>query len=354
MVTFEEPTPRETFIQLRGDFLRKGAKVAANVPSVLPGLTVPTETPGRLELAHWLVSPTNPLTPRVVVNRAWQKFFGRGIVETENDFGLQGAPPTHPELLDWLASRLIEIGWDIKGMHRLIVTSATYRQASELRAELVEHDPINKLLSRQARLRLDAELIRDVGLAAGGLITEELGGPSVTPPQPDGVFEFTQDKKPWTPAMGKDRYKRALYTQLLRSSLYPSLMVFDYPDPNSSCTRRNRSNTPLQALTLANDLAFVEFTRGMAARLLSEPLADDSQRMTKAFEICFTRSPNSQELNRLLAYLISQRDAYATQPDATTALQPLPAVTGIPPAEGAAWTMVCRVLLNLDEFITRE
>lgn len=354
MVTFEEKTPRETHIQLRGDFLRTGALVTANVPAVLPVLTPAENDPPRLQLAKWLVSPANPLTPRVMVNRAWQKFFGRGIVETENDFGTQGSPPTHPELLDWLAARYIDIGWDTKGLQRLMVTSATYRQSSAQRADLAEKDPVNKLLGRQSRIRLDAELVRDVGLSASGLLTAEFGGPSVTPPQPDGVFDFTQDKKPWTPATGKDRFKRAIYTQLLRSSLYPSLMVFDYPDPNSTCTRRNRSNTPLQALTLANDLAFVEFTRGVSSRLLSESIADDSQRMTKAFELCLTRPPGSTELNRLLAYLQSQRQEFAGQTDAATALGPLPPVAGISAEDGAAWTMISRVLLNLDEFITRE
>ena len=353
MVTFAAKTPRETHIQLRGDFLRKGAAVTANIPAVLRGVTDAGEDPGRLELAKWLVSPTNPLTPRVIVNRSWQKLFGRGIVETENDFGMQGTPPTHPELLDWLAGRFIDTGWDSKALHRLIVTSATYRQSSAHRPELAEKDPANKLLARQSRLRLDAELVRDVGLSASGLLSEELGGPSVTPPQPEGVFDFTQDKKPWTPATGADRYRRALYTQLLRSSLYPSLMVFDYPDPNSTCTRRNRSNTPLQALTLANDQAFMEFTRGLSSRLLSQPLADDSARLTRAFEFCLTRAPNSQELNRLTSYLQSQREEFANATELAE-LQPLPPVAGIAEPEGAAWTMVCRVLMNLDEFITRE
>jgi hypothetical protein len=352
MVTSAAKEPRETHIQLRGDFLRNGAQVTANVPAVLPGLPEAEQT-GRLELAKWLVSPTNPLTPRVTVNRAWQKLFGRGIVETENDFGAQGEPPTHPLLLDWLATRFVDTGWDNKALHRLMVASATYRQSSALRPELAEHDSPNKLLGRQSRLRLDAELIRDVGLSASGLLCEELGGPSVTPPQPEGVFDFTQDKKPWTPATGKDRYRRALYTQLLRSSLYPSLMVFDYPDPNSTCTRRNRSNTPLQALTLANDLAFMEFTRGLASRLLSQPTADDSARLTAAFELCLTRSPNSQERNRLLSYLQSQRAEFGAATE-LSALAPLPPVAGVAASEGAAWTMICRVLMNLDEFITRE
>lgn len=356
MVTFEEKTPREAFIQLRGDFLRKGAAVSPNVPGVFPGLAEPTDHPGRMDLAKWLVSPSNPLTSRVIVNRSWQKFFGRGIVETENDFGTQGSPPTHPELLDWVARQFLRAGWDVKGLHRLIVTSSAYRQSSAHRPELAEKDPLNKLLGRQSRIRLDAELVRDVGLSASGLIAEELGGPSVTPPQPDGVFDFTQDKKPWTPATGKDRYRRALYTQLLRSSLYPSLVVFDYPDPNSTCTRRNRSNTPLQALTLANDVAFMEFSRGLSSCILSAPMSDDSQRMTHAFELCFSRRPSSPELHRLLEYLRTQREAFQApdQIDAANALSPMPEVSNISPSEGAAWTMVSRVLMNVDEFITRE
>jgi mono/diheme cytochrome c family protein len=286
MILRERQEPRETFVHKRGDFLDHGAKVAGNVPAVLPPLVslrttasgarrVSTTDFDRLDFARWLVSAENPLTPRVVMNRDWQKFFGRGIVETEDDFGLQGSPPTHPELLDHLACEFVACEWDTKAMHRRLVQSATYRQTSNVRTDLAERDPQNKLLARQNRLRLDAEIVRDVALSAAGLLTETLGGPSVFPPQPDGVFDFTQDPKPWNAATGGNRYRRGMYTHFWRSSPYPSLTVFDAPNANVTCTRRVRSNTPLQSLTLANDEAFFECAQGMAARVLAAPMSDD-------------------------------------------------------------------------------
>ncbi|MEK6258317.1 MAG: PSD1 and planctomycete cytochrome C domain-containing protein, partial [Planctomycetota bacterium] len=358
MIMQELSKPRETQIHLRGDFLRKGAKVEPAVPAVLGkvdgrGLRVegqneeppvvrddsvvrgspdpaqppteglpsssspstlnrqPSTTSTRLDLAHWLVSSDNPLTARVTANRIWQKYLGRGLVETENDFGTQGTPPSHPELLDLLASEFRD-DWDTKRFHRNLVTSATYRQASRHRAELAEVDPVNKLLARQSRLRLDAEIIRDAALEASGLLTEELGGPPVYPPQPDGVFDFTQDKKPWKTATGSDRHRKAMYTQLWRSSLYPAMTVFDFPDANVTCTRRVRSNTPLQSLTLANDLTFVEFSRGLASRLLAASMSDDSQRITLACELSLSRQPSSSELARLRSYLDEQRARFTS------------------------------------------
>ena len=382
MIMQELSKPRETHIHLRGDFLRKGAKVEPTVPAVLgkvngrvlrvegqsqepaadsaPTLSSPSTldlqpsiTSTRLDLAHWLVSSDNPLTARVTANRIWQKYLGRGLVETENDFGTQGTPPSHPELLDWLAS---EFGsaWHVKRLHRLIVTSAVYRQASHQRPELAEIDPVNKLLARQSRLRLDAEIIRDAALTASGLLTTELGGPPVYPPQPDGVFDFTQDKKPWKTATGSDRHRKAMYTQLWRSSLYPAMTVFDFPDANVSCTRRVRSNTPLQSLTLANDLTFVEFSRGLASRLLSTPMSDDSQRITLACELCLSRQPSSQELARLRVYLDEQRSRFAGDLKSAADFAPNPLPHDIAAPEAAAWMAVSRVLMNLDEFITRE
>ena len=280
MVMREVDPPREAYIQIRGDFLRKGARVEPSIPAVLsttekPSVSSP-QPANRLWLAEWLVSRNNPLTARVLVNRYWQRLFGRGLVDTENDFGTQGDRPTHPELLDWLAHEFRGTGgqlahqasayrpsWDLKRLHRLIVTSATYRQSSHLRDELLELDPLNKLLARQSRLRVDAEMIRDAALFASGLLTEELGGAPVYPPQPEGVFDFTQDKKPWKTSTGRDRYRKGIYTHLWRSSLYPSMSVFDFPDPNVTCTRRVRSNTPLQSLTLANDETFFEFAKAL-------------------------------------------------------------------------------------------
>ncbi|MBC8116818.1 MAG: DUF1549 domain-containing protein, partial [Candidatus Saccharimonas sp.] len=391
MIMQELSKPRETQIHLRGDFLRKGAKVEPAVPAVLgkvdgrgakvegqqepapvvrespdpaqpatEGLpsssspsTVNDQPSTRLNLAHWLVSSDNPLTARVTANRIWQKYLGRGLVETENDFGTQGTPPSHPELLDLLASEFRD-DWDTKRFHRNLVTSATYRQASRHRAELAEVDPVNKLLARQSRLRLDAEIIRDAALEASGLLTEELGGPPVYPPQPDGVFDFTQDKKPWKTATGSDRHRKAMYTQLWRSSLYPAMTVFDFPDANVTCTRRVRSNTPLQSLTLANDLTFVEFSRGLASRLLAASMSDDSQRITLACELSLSRQPSSSELARLRSYLDEQRTRFTGDTKSAADFAPNPLPNGATSPEAAAWTALARVLMNLDEFITRE
>ncbi|MES2791951.1 MAG: PSD1 and planctomycete cytochrome C domain-containing protein [Planctomycetota bacterium] len=352
LVMQERKKPRETHIHIRGDFLRHGIKVVPAVPAVLPPLPAEVQEPTRLDLARWLVSEQNPLTPRVTVNRLWQKFFGRGLVETENDFGLQGSPPTHPELLDWLASEFVATGWNLKAIQRTIVLSATYRQSSKFRTELAEMDPLNKLYGRQSRLRLDAELIRDVALAASGLLAPAVGGPSVYPPQPAGVFDFTQDKKPWVAATGNDRYRRGMYTYLWRSSPYPAMSVFDFPDANVACTRRNRSNTPLQSLTLANDQTFVEFAQGLARRILLEVPGDDTARVTAGFRWCFGRDPQPAELQRLLKMLEEQRATFTTEDAQKIAPSNLP--SSIAPTEAAAWTAVARVLINLDEFITRE
>jgi hypothetical protein len=309
----------------------------------------------RLDFARWLVSAENPLTPRVVMNRHWQKFFGRGIVETEDDFGLQGTLPTHPDLLDWLAREFVACGWDTKAMQRRIVASATYRQSSQVRTDLAEQDPDNKLLARQNRLRLDAEIVRDVALSAAGLLSETLGGPSVFPPQPDGVFDFTQDPKPWKAATGGDRYRRGMYTHFWRSSPYPSLTVFDAPNANVTCTRRVRSNTPLQSLTLANDLAFFECAQALAARVLAAPMTDDASRLAHAFRLCMSRGPSASEAAVLTEVLAAERRAIADDPAAADALVAKESCPGdAARRERAAWTSVCRVLLNLDEMITRE
>ncbi len=352
LVMQEREKPRETHIHIRGDFLRHGIKVSPAVPAVLPPIPADVQQPTRMDLARWLVTPQNPLTPRVTVNRLWLKFFGRGLVETENDFGLQGSPPTHPELLDWLASEFVNNGWNLKAIQRTIVLSATYRQTSKFRQDLFDMDPLNKLYGRQSRLRLDAELIRDVALAASGLLAPVVGGPSVYPPQPAGVFDFTQDKKPWIPATGNDRYRRGMYTYLWRSSPYPAMTVFDFPDANVACTRRNRSNTPLQSLTLANDQTFVEFAQGLAKRALVEIQGDDTVRMIAAFRWCFGRDPAPAELQRLLKMLEEQRATFTTETAQKFAPPNLP--SSITPTEAAAWTAVARVLINLDEFITRE
>ncbi len=332
LVLRERPAPRPTHILLGGDFTRPGASVSPKTPAVLPALEA--KKPSRLDLARWLADSKNPLTARVIVNRVWQVYFGLGLVETENDFGTQGAKPSHPELLDWLADEFRQRGWSLKDLHRLIVTSAVYRQSSKTRPELATVDPRNRLLARQNRLRLEAELIRDVGLASSGLLSQELGGPTVFPPQPPGVGAFTQVSRPWKTSAGPDRYRRGIYTEFRRASPYPSLTVFDAPEANVTCTRRNRSNTPLQALTLLNDEAFVEIARGLAARIQREAEGDDD-RIAYGFRLCLAREPKASE-QAVLRRVLKQRR------------------TAVGGSESAAWLSVARVLLNLDEFITRE
>jgi len=388
MIMQERSSPRETHIHIRGDFLRKGAQVEPAAPAVLPAVASAAKTPNRLDFARWLVDRKNPLTPRVTINRIWQKYFGRGIVETENDFGTQGTPPTHPELLDWLAAEFVEptwactpplskqgqggsLGsaptpspaataansgapWSLKRIHKLMVMSSTYRQSSNYRSDLAEADAGNRLYGRQSRLRFDAEIIRDVALAAGGLLNPEIGGPSVYPPQPDGVFDFTQDKKPWNTATGAERYRRGMYTYLWRSSPYPAMTVFDFPDANVTCTRRNRSNTPLQSLTLANDQQFVEIAQGLALRVLNSSLVDDAARLAFAFRACLSRQPSKNETERLAKFLAQQRSGFAANLKEAERLTPPLVSVKANVQEFAAWTAVARVLLNLDEFITRE
>ncbi len=316
LVLKERAEARRTTVFTKGDFTRPAGEVTPATPAVLPPLEV--EKPNRLDLARWLVHRDNPLTARVIVNRVWQQYFGRGLVETENDFGTMGTLPSHPELLDWLAVEFMAKGWSLKHLHRLIVSSAAYRQTSTVspaaRAAAAAVDPDNRLLWRQNRLRLDAEIVRDVGLAASGLLAPKLGGPPVYPPIPEGVMSLGQVKRAWPVSQGADRYRRGLYTFVFRATPPPGLSVFDAPDGFSTCTRRLRSNTPLQALTLLNDAAFVEF-----AKALEQILRTDG--LDTAFRRCTGRLPSAEE---------------------KATLAPLT------PFEAA------RVLLNLDETITRE
>jgi hypothetical protein len=341
LVMQELPKPRDSFLFINGDFTRRSDKVSPGVLAILPPLkAAKPEQPNRLDLARWLVDPANPLPSRVIVNRIWQQYFGRGIVETENDFGTQGIPPWHPELLDWLATELVAQKWSMKAMHRLIVTSATYRQSSRVRPELEISDPLNKLLARQSRLRLDAELVRDVALSASGLLAPKLGGPPVFPPQPDGVMNLGQSKRSWIPSTGENRYRRGLYTHFWRATPHPALAVFDAADGFSACTRRLRSNTPLQALTLLNDQQFFEFAGALAKRVQTDKSGDVSAQLEHAFQLCVARKPSAKERERLVA-LFQDQLASAETPDEPGKL-------------AEAWTTVARVLLNLDETITRE
>ncbi|MFO0823728.1 MAG: PSD1 and planctomycete cytochrome C domain-containing protein [Gemmataceae bacterium] len=282
LVMRERPKQRDTYVQIRGDFLRKGELVKAAFPTAISSPAMPKKL-SRLDLAKWLTSAENPLTARVTVNREWQKFFGRGIVETENDFGYQGNFPTHPELLDWLAVEFRERGWYFKTLHKLIVMSATYRQSSAVTPELAKVDPRNLLLGRQSRLRLEAEIIRDASLCASGQFNPKVGGPGVYPPQPKEVFAFTQSNHPWVESKGPERYRRGMYTYIWRQSQHHLLTTFDAADAQTSCTRRNRSNTPLQALHMANDPVFVELANLLGQRIEKEGPTDDAGKIAFAF-----------------------------------------------------------------------
>ena len=347
MVMREGKKMRENNVLIRGDFLRKGKKVATGVPVVFQQL--PEGAKGdRLALARWLVSPANPLTARVTVNRIWMRYFGKGLVETDNDFGTQGSPPTHPELLDWLAREFMKLGWSQKKLHELIVTSATYRQASHLREAPHRVDPLNKLLARQNRIRVDAELVRDSVLAVSGKLNREIGGPSVHPPQPDGVYNFTQSKKKWDVKDGPQKYRRTMYTFFYRSAPFPMLSTFDVPDLSATCTSRPRSNTPLQSLAMANDEGIYEMVQALAAAELKGEKNDEA-RLLHLFRRCLSRPPASWELSRLQEYLQQQRRQFSD--DAKAAKKVLPSCET---PESAAWVMVARAVMNLDEFITRE
>jgi hypothetical protein len=335
LVMAERTAPRDTRLFIKGDFTRPSEAVAPRTPAVLPPMRARDgrARADRLDLARWMMSPENPLTARVIVNRVWQVYFGRGLVETENDFGTQGTPPSHPELLDWLAVEFRESGWSLKHLHRLIVSSAAYQRSSRARPDLAESDPRNLLLARQTRLRLEAELVRDVALSASGLLDRTIGGPPVHPPQPEGLGAFTQNRREWKVGEGGGRFRRALYTDLRRSTLHPALAVFDAPDTFTACTRRLRSNTPLQALTLLNDAQFAEMAAALGARMATAggPVAN---RVGTGFLHCTGRHPEPEETARLEALFRGELAAGAAEP--------------------SAWRAVGRVLLNLDETITRE
>ncbi|MBM3724305.1 MAG: DUF1553 domain-containing protein [Acidobacteria bacterium] len=339
---FERPSD---FIRTRGLFSAKAGKVYADVPAVL-GALPPDSLPNRLGLARWLVSRENPLTARVAVNRMWEQFFGRGIVETSEDFGTMGERPLHPELLDWLATEFMDRNWSQKAMHRLIVTSAAYRQSSAVTPPLLEADPYNRLISRGPRFRLEAEMVRDAALAASGLLSARIGGPSVFPPQPEGVWDVPYSDERWIESKGEDRYRRALYTFLRRSALYPAMMNFDATSHEVCTVRRVRTNTPLQALTTLNDQAFFEAARALAARIAREGGTEDRARATHGFRLVASRAPSAREMDRLLSWLAQERRYFETHVAEATRL-----AGG---AEMAAWTVFANALLNLDEALTKE
>ena len=348
----ENPDPPQTRILVRGDYRRPGRPVEPAAPAALPAL--PPGRNDRLGLARWLVSRRNPLTARVAVNRIWQQYFGAGLVTTSDDFGTRGERPSHPELLDWLAVEFMESGWDLKALQRLIVTSATYRQASELRPELRERDPRNELLARQARLRLPAETIRDATLAAAGLLERRVGGQSVRPYLPENATEIGfGDFVQWPQSVGADNYRRGLYIFRQRTLPYPQLETFDAPATVQPACKRDRSTTPLQALTLLNDPVFVEAAGALAARVQREAGASAAERIRYAFQLCLAREPTAEELDRLLRNYERQRRNLADEGNAPSR----PGAAGAKDAdrerEAAVLAAVSSVLLNLVEFLTR-
>ncbi len=358
-------TNRSTHILIRGNHLSKGAEVKPGVPSMLhrPPKDAPMD---RLTFARWIVDPANPLTGRVMMNRVWAQYFGRGIVETLEDFGAQGEPPSHPELLDWLATEWVKQGWSLKAMHRVITTSATYRQSSRTTSELIEKDPYNRLLAHGPRFRMEAEMVRDSALAVSGLLNRKIGGASVFPYQPEGVWANPYSDDKWRISKEGDQFRRGLYTFWRRTSPYASFMAFDAPSREVSCARRPRTNTPLQALVTLNDPAFVATAAGFARRIVNEGGASLAQRLDFAFKAVVSRKPTKEESDRLLAlYRISYRK-YVTFDEGAVKLNEIGAEkvassttnSAIAPdyvsqADLAAWTVLANVLLNLDEAVTK-
>jgi len=392
----ERAEMRESHLLKRGDFLRPDKTVAPGVPAFLHPLP-PGAKPDRLSFAKWLVDRESPTTARSIVNRIWQTYFGTGLVETSEDFGMQSAAPSHPELLDWLAVELMEghgdtgtrghgdqtasstwnlqsairnpqsNAWSLKHIHRLIVTSATYRQSSAINPQsaisnLQSIDPYNRLLARGARFRVDAELVRDIALSVSGLLNPKIGGPSVYPPAPMFLFErpYSYGPKVWNEESGENRYRRAVYTFRYRSVPYPMLQAFDAPTGDISCVRRTRSNSPLQALITLNETLFVEAARALALNVITEGGASDQQRVNYAFRRVLSRKPTVQEASELLKLLQRQKErllagelnAWNLATNDPDKAFPLP--KGVKMEELAAWTAVSRVLINLDEAITKE
>jgi mono/diheme cytochrome c family protein len=351
--------PRTTSVLKRGDFLRPDHPVTAGVPAILHPLP-PDAPPTRLSLAHWLADRRSPTTARVFVNRVWQAYFGTGIVSTSEDFGMQSDPPSHPKLLDWMACELMDRGWSTKALHRLIVNSATYRQSSKVSPELHTLDPYNRLLARGPRFRVEGEVVRDVALAASGLLNPKLGGPSIYEPIPESLLALSYAPLTWNTETGPDRYRRAIYTFRRRSLPYPALQNFDTPNGDLACVRRQRSNTPLQALTTLNEVIFVECAQALARKTLVEGGATDEDRIRYAFRRCLSREPSEAERKELLGLMQKQltriAEGWLNPREIATGKNELPGdlPKGATPAQLAAYTILARVILNLDETITKE
>lgn len=359
MVSADLPEPREAFVLIRGAYDKKGEKVDRGVPSALPQL--PEGVPNnRLGLAKWLVAPNHPLTSRVIVNRYWQQFFGTGIVKTAEDFGAQGTWPTHPELLDWLATEFIRTGWDVKRMHKLMLMSGTYRQSSSVSPALLARDPENQLLARGPRFRFDAEVIRDSILFSSGLLVERSGGKSVKPYQPEGIWEAVafvgSNTRDFKPDAGEALYRRSLYTFWKRTAPPPSMSTFDAPSRENCTVRRPRTNTPLQALALMNDKQYIDASRKLAERMIQEGGSTPEQRLIYGFRWVTARPPTLRELQVLQRTFDKQLATFRNDKDSAEKLLAYgdsPRNQNIDPIEYAAWTMIANLLINLDETITK-
>jgi hypothetical protein len=354
--------PKPAYVLARGAYDKPTDPVTRRTPASLPPMHVPMgETPNRLHLAKWLLSAEHPLTARVTVNRFWQQFFGIGLVETVEDFGSQGTPPSHPELLDWLAVDFRESGWDVRRLVRMIVLSSTYRQASQMTPEQIKLDPKNRLLTRGPRLRMDAEVIRDTALAASGLLVQTIGGASVKPYQPPGIWEAVgytdSNTAKFTRDTGTALYRRSMYTFWKRTAPPPMMVTFDAPSRETCTVRRSRTNTPLAALALMNDEQFVEASRHLGQRVMTECAGTEEQRIDYAFRLVTARHPNEREVKVLLENYRGHLANYQSDVEAAKALLAvgeMPADVSLDASELAAWTMVANLLLNLDEAVTKN
>ncbi|MBM3835169.1 MAG: DUF1553 domain-containing protein [Verrucomicrobia bacterium] len=351
----ENDKPRSTHIHVRGDFLRKGDLVQPGALSVLHSFQPRGEKPDRLDLAQWLFDPANPLTARVTVNRVWHHLFGRGLVTSMDDFGARGEKPSHPELLDWLATEFRRLGWSRKALIKLIVTSSTYRQSSSWRSDLLERDPNNVLLARQNRFRLEAESLRDCCLAVAGLLNPTMGGPSIRPPLPADIAALGYaNSVRWKESDGAERFRRGLYIFFQRTVPYPMLMTFDAPDSNVTCARRERSNTPLQALTLLNDPVFFECGQALGKRIGAMDFRSAKEKIRRTFEVCLAREPSAGELERLEKLLQDYERLAKSAPENANRIAGSVPRNSSEAVETAALVALSRTILNLDEFLTRE
>ena len=357
MVMSEMEKPRDTFIKVRGNYDQDGTKVESAVPAFLPQIAKPVDDKplNRLSLAKWLVAPEHPLTARVTVNRWWAMLFGTGIVKTLNDFGAQGERPSHPELLDWLATDLMR-DWNTKRVLKQIVLSATYQQSSQVSATLLARDQENRLLARGPRQRLDAEILRDNALAIGGILNPTIGGKSIKPSQPEGTWEINEmSGYKYEKSQGADLYRRGLYVYWRRSTVYPSFVTLDAPTREFCVSQRAKTSTPLQSLVLMNDPVFVEAARAFAQRILAEPNLDDTARVVFAWRLALTRSPNAAERSILTRMLEQQQTTYRNDMEAAmrlVAIGDLPKPANLDDRELAAWTAFSNVILNLNETIS--